>query len=129
MRVAKNLSVLLVEDSKSDAAMVQRILSDASPHIAYHFTTTPRMVDALYILDTKMFDIALLDLNLLDVDGVAAVSALHAAMPDTPIIVYSGTDDVALRQQAALCGARHYLVKGRESGYAIKFMIEQLLAA
>jgi len=129
MHKQKITYVLLVEDSRSDAALVQRILSDASPHVRYDFKTAPRLVDALYLLDTHTFDVALLDLNLLDVDGVASVSALHTAMPLMPIIVYSGTDDVNLRQQATLCGARHYLVKGRESGYSIKFMIEQLLAA
>jgi len=129
MRPFRKLNVLLVEDSSSDAALVQRMLSGASPHVQYEFSTVSRLVDALYLLDKKTFDIALLDLNLIDVDGVASVSALHAAMPGTPIIVYSGTDDLNLRQQATLCGARHYLVKGRESGYSIKFMIEQSLAA
>jgi len=129
MQKRQAVHVLLIEDSKSDAALVQRILSDASPHVRYDFTTVPRLVDALYLLDTHLFDVALLDLNLLDVEGIASVSALHAASPGMPIVVYSGTDDVTLRQQAVLCGARHYLVKGKESGYAIKFMIEQVLAA
>lgn len=129
MRGQKKLNVLLVEDSKSDAILVQRALCDASPGLDYDFTTVPRLVDALYLLDSQHFDIALLDLNLLDVDGLAAVSALHTASPSTPIIVYSGMDDSILRQQAVMCGARHFLVKGRESGYSIKFMIEQSLVA
>jgi len=129
MQGSNGIHVLLVEDSRSDAALVQRMLIDASPGTHYEFVVVARMRDALDALDTQSFDIALLDLNLLDVEGVASVSALHAAMRGTPIIVYSGMDDKALRQQAALCGAKYYLVKGRESPYAIKFMIEQSLAA
>ncbi len=124
-----SLRILLVEDSRSDAAYVQRILADASLHGDYAFTTVPRLADAIALASTQSFDIALLDLNLADISGVATVSALHSALPRTPIIVYSGTDDPKLREQAALCGARSYLIKGRESGYAIKFMIEQSLAA
>jgi CheY-like chemotaxis protein len=123
------LNVLLVEDSKSDAALVQRMLSDSAPLLYYNFVHVTRLADALDETAQQHFDIALLDLNLLDMEGLASITALHASIPHTPIIVYSGMDDPHLRQQASLCGARYYLVKGRESGYAIKFMIEQSVAS
>lgn len=125
----RKISILLVEDSHSDAVLVQRMLQDASPLLRFEFVHVIRLADAIDEAAERIFDIALLDLNLLDMAGVASITALHASIPFTPIIVYSGMDDPSLRQQAALCGARHYLVKGRESGYSIKFMIEQSLLA
>lgn len=129
MPITDPIYVLLVEDSKSDSAHVQRMLQDASPQLQYEFTVFPRLADAIDSLSTNRFHIALLDLNLLDIEGIPALSALRAVMPNTPIIVYSGMDDPQLRRQAAACGAFHYLIKGKESGYAIKFIIDQALAA
>ena len=57
------------------------------------------------------------------------VAALHAEFPNIPIIVYSGMDDPKLKEKALMCGAKSYLVKGKESPYALKFLIENTQAA
>lgn len=119
--------VLIVEDCNSDVVLLERMLDDASPHDPYSFTAVPRLIDAFSLLDKQSFDVVLLDLNLLDIDGVSSVSALHAAKPDTPIIVYSGTEDPKVKRECLLLGAQHYLVKGHESGYSLRFMIDQTL--
>ena len=121
------VSILLVEDSRSDVILVNRMLRNVSRDDAFRITDVPRLIDALELLDRSMFDIVLLDLNLLDIEGVAGVSALHAEIPNVPIIVYSGTNNHALKEQSIMCGARHFLVKGRESAFSLKFMIEQTL--
>ncbi len=117
--------ILLVEDCASDACLIQQMLGTSLSFIRYDFTTVSRLADALAALDSESFSLMLLDLNLLDSTGVATVSALHGSRPDIPIIVYSGVNDPQLRQQAILCGARHCVEKGKESGFVIKFMIEQ----
>lgn len=120
--------ILLIEDSKSDVVLIKRMLKDAAQgNNAFAFTDVARMDDALDILDHESFDLILLDLQLRDVEGVAAVAALHAEMGKTPIIVYSGAHDPALRESALMCGARHFLVKGRESPFAFKFMVQETL--
>ena len=120
-------SILLIEDNRSDVVLVTRMLRDVSHGEMFHITDVPRLADALELLDKNSFDVVLLDLNLLDIDGVAGVSALHAEIPNIPIIVYSGSKEHALREQALMCGAKHFLVKGRESAFSLKFMIEQSL--
>jgi DNA-binding NtrC family response regulator len=125
----KKQKILLVEDNPADAALVRQMLCESLSFIRYDFTTAPRLADALDALDKEPFSLVLLDLNLLDSSGVATVSALHTSHPTLPIIVYSGVDDIHLQQQAILCGALHCAVKGKESGFVIKFMIEQATAA
>lgn len=121
------IRVLLIEDNRSDVFLVSRMLHDASPSDTFAVTDVPRLVEGLGKLDEQPFDIVLLDLNLLDIDGVASVAALHAEAPDTPIIVYSGTHDPQMRHEAIMCGAKHYLVKGRESAFSLRFMIQQAM--
>ncbi len=120
--------ILLIEDSRTDVFLVKRMLCGISRNETFEITDVPRMADALEMLDKTPFDVVLLDLNLLDIDGIACVSALHAEIPNTPIIVYSGTQDPKLREGALMCGAKHYLVKGRESAFSLKFMIQQALS-
>lgn len=119
--------VLLIEDSKSDVVFIRRLLRDACTQSTLEVDDVPRMVDALELLDSQHFDLILLDLNLLDIDGAASVAAIHAVVPQVPIIVHSGTCDLQLKQEAMLCGARHFLVKGHESPFGFKFMIENAL--
>lgn len=124
----KVVRLLLIEDCKSDVFLLERMLEEVSVSCFYEITDVPRLVDAFYKIDKEPFDLVLLDLNLLDIDGVASVAALRAQAPDIPIVVYSGTDDTKTKEKAIMCGAAHYLVKGRESGFGLKHLIEHACA-
>lgn len=121
------IRVLLIEDNKSDVFLVSKMLRDAAREERFEIADVPRLAEALRCLDSQAFDIILLDLSLLDMDGVACVAALHTEAPHIPIIVYSGTPDPQLKHEALMCGAKHYLVKGRESAFSLRFMIRQAL--
>jgi CheY-like chemotaxis protein len=124
----KSLSLLIIEDSESDVYLVQSLLQEIYPRISFNVTDAPRLVDAFKIVKRDKFDIILLDLNLLDIQGVASVAALHAEIPETPIIVYSGMDDPNLRKESLLCGAQYYLVKGKQTAASLKTVIDDVLA-
>ena len=124
----KIVKILLVEDCKSDVFLVNRMLEDVSVNCLYEITDVPRLIDAFYKIDEEVFDLVMLDLNLLDIDGVSSVAALRAQAPGLPIVVYSGMDDVKMKEKALMCGATHYLVKGRESSYGLKHIIELSIA-
>ncbi len=119
--------ILLVEDCKSDVYLVERLLEDAAFDYFYDITDVPRLIDAFNRIDHDEFDLVMLDLNLLDIDGLASVAALHAQVPSMPIIVYSGMDDAKLKQKALMCGATCYLVKGYESGRSLKDIIGRVI--
>ena len=118
--------ILVVEDCKSDVALLEQLLEDCNMQCFYEICDVPRLVDAFYSLDREHFDIVMLDLNLLDVDGVANVTALHAQAPELPLVVYSGVDDIRIKSKALMCGASHYFVKGHETGQSLKQIIENV---
>ncbi len=111
--------ILVVEDCPSDVFLLQRMLDGQEDVQQVEITSVPRLIDAFRRIDEERFDVILLDLNLLDMDGVASVAALNAEAPGTPIIVYSGMESRQLREEAMLCGAQGYLVKGRENGLSL----------
>jgi hypothetical protein len=58
-------------------------------------------------------DAILLDLTLPDSSGLATVRAIHAAVPDVPIVVLTGSDEHRLSLDALEAGAQDFLVKGQ----------------
>jgi two-component system KDP operon response regulator KdpE len=119
----QKLRVLMIEDSPGDVFLTRNMLENTIDEIGFEVRDVPRLVDAFALIESTDFDVVMLDLNLLDIDGVAAVKALHAQIPFTPIIVYSGSDDKKLYEKALLCGAQHYLIKGQESARSLKHLI------
>ena len=119
------LRILLIEDSESDVVLLEHLLEEATAQEnTLEITDVPRLSEGFSEIKTQQFDIIMLDLNLLDIQGIACVAALHAEVPKIPIIVYSGMDDPKLFKEAMLCGAHSYLVKGRETGYNLKKIID-----
>jgi len=108
--------MLVVEDSPGDVFFVQRMLYYSAPDQHFDIVSVPRLADAFRRAEKEKFDVVLLDLNLLDIDGIASVAALHAQIPNTPIIVYSGMESKKLKEAALMCGASEYLVKGCNGG-------------
>lgn len=105
------LSILLVEDSPSDAKLFQKILASASKQLGSLFCAE-RLSDAIHACSHTLFDVALLDLSLPDSEGWETVANFHAAAPDIPIVVFTGSDDEEIAMQALAHGAHDYLVKG-----------------
>jgi DNA-binding NarL/FixJ family response regulator len=69
------------------------------------------------------FDIAILDLNMPNLEGRAdadagleLLSELCEIDPDLPVIILTAFDEVARAKEAIARGARAYFVKGREAG-------------
>ncbi len=96
------VKVLLVEDCKSDVFLMEHLLEDMKLNCFYEITDVPRLIDAFCKLDQESFDLVMLDLNLMDIDGVASVSALRAQASQLPIIVYSGMDDERTKEKAIM---------------------------
>lgn len=114
--------VLLVEDNMGDVHLTRHMLRGYCT-----LTDVPRLSDALDLIDEEVFDLILLDLNLLDIEGPASVAAINAVAPNIPIIVYSGVCDGELRNESVLCGARCCLIKGQENRFTLKTAIQKML--
>ena len=112
MMDVKMIKVLLVEDSPSDALVVESELTqtDGAHFCVIHID---QLNAALAQLREQHFDVVLLDLNLPDSTGFETFLRLHGEATDVPIVVLSGQDDEVLALKAVQAGAQDYLVKGR----------------
>ena len=106
--VTAPMRVLLVEDDRDYAAMLQAELggSVVELHVA------GSLAAARAELERAPFDAVLLDLGLPDSSGLATFEALHAAVPETPMVILTSNSDDGLSALAIQRGAQDYLVKG-----------------
>jgi PleD family two-component response regulator len=105
------IDVLLVEDNPADARFVRMALT-GSTHSKFAVTESVRLADALRTLETRAFDLILLDLGLPDSLGLATFSVLYARSRLVPIVVVSALADEATMLDAVRLGAQDYLIKG-----------------
>lgn len=126
MGLRRRKRLLVVEDCASDVHLLTHMLEEAVGKYAFDITSAARLIDAFTLIDETHFDVILLDLNLIDMDGVASVAALNAQVPGTPIIVYSGSESRHVQEAALMCGARNYLVKGHEDGRSLHAAISRV---
>ncbi len=122
------ISVLLVEDSPSDADVLQHTLNQAGQG-RFQFTWVERLGDALACLGSRAFDVVLLDLSLPDSSGPDTFHRARQAAPHVPILVLTSFDDESVGLAAIQEGVQDYLVKGRTDGpqiaRAIRYAIER----
>ena len=109
------IDILLVEDSPSDADVLQQTLEQAGAG-HFRFTWVERLSDALVRLREEAFDVLLLDLSLPDSSGPETFRRAQKAAPGLPIVVLTGTKDESVGLAAVREGVQDYLVKGQADG-------------
>lgn len=107
----RRLSVLLVEDDRADAVLVEELIADAAADISCAWAQSA--AEAERELSRAHPDCVLLDLNLPDANGMAALKRIKHADPNIPIVVLTGLSDEHFGISAVASGAQDYLVKGR----------------
>lgn len=105
------LSVLLVEDDRGDALLVEELIIDAVADIRLRWAES--MAHAEREIKTSRPDCVLLDLNLPDANGTSAVDRICDLDATLPIVVLTGHIDEHYGVSAVASGAQDYLVKGR----------------
>lgn len=109
-RPARPLSVLLVEDDRADALLVEELIADANADI--DMVVARSMSDAERALNEMRPDCVLLDLNLPDANGISALGRITKNHGRLPIVVLTGLSDEHFGVAALAAGAQDYLVKG-----------------
>ncbi|HSS26167.1 MAG TPA: fused response regulator/phosphatase [Mycobacterium sp.] len=131
----QSLSLLLVEDDRADAALVEDLISDAVADIEVVWAQS--MAHAERELASARPDCVLLDLNLPDANGMDALERIGKRDSTVPIVVLTGLNDEFFGASAVAAGAQDYLVKGRVEPemlrrallYAIERKRAELIAA
>ena len=121
------IRVLLVEDDRTDAYLIQELLSEAGVRLDVRHAD--KISSAFKCLEEERFDVILTDLGLPDSQGFETFCKVHDRAPDTPIIVLTGLVDEEFAINAVQKGAQDYLVKGRVDAVSlsksIRYSIER----
>lgn len=111
--LGRRLSLLLVEDDRGDALLVEEQVADVADTADIDLVWVQSMAAAERALIGDRPDCVLLDLNLPDAQGIDALHRLGMLDPAVPIIVLTGLNDEHFGISAVASGAQDYLVKGR----------------
>ncbi len=103
--------ILLVEDSESDASLMQEWLGEAGSE-RYEIHHVHNIAEAISAIGGgKPCHVIMLDLSLPDSKGLEGFSIIHNIAQTIPIVIMTGNNDEALALKAVEEGAQDYLVK------------------
>lgn len=122
--------ILLVEDDRGDALLVESSLEDALPGAEITWCVDIPSSDLLSSLE---LDCVLLDLGLPGRSGLEAVDAMVELVDDVPIVVLTGLDDRPTGLSALSHGAADFMVKGQHDAEdlarAVRYAVQRAHAA
>ena len=101
------MRILIAEDDTDTAEFIQRGLGE----LGHNVTLATTGADALHLLLTEDFDIAILDRMLPGVDGVSVLQRIRAAQIGTPVLLLTALGRIQDRVEGLEAGADDYLVK------------------
>ncbi|MDD4858759.1 MAG: PAS domain S-box protein [Dehalococcoidales bacterium] len=105
------MRILVIEDNPGDARLVQETLKEGPGD--YTLEIAERLKAGLDLLNSREFDVVMLDLNLPDSHGLETLTSIQKGFPKMPIVLHTSIDDEELAVQATRQCAEDYLVKGQ----------------
>jgi diguanylate cyclase (GGDEF)-like protein len=119
--------LLLVEDNRSQALMMQRMVEDGGGEFEVVHVGT--LAAAKAHLEGARVTCILLDLTLPDADRLDGLAEIRNVAPEAPVVVVTADDDAGRGIKAVQSGAQDYLTKGSmnaaQLARAIRFAIER----
>jgi PAS domain S-box-containing protein len=106
----KNLHILIIEDSESDAKLVVHTLQSSGYLV--HYQRVERSENMKTALQTRNWDVVISDYNLPAFSAPKALETLQSCGLDIPFIVVSGTIGEEAAVALMKAGASDYIMKG-----------------
>ena len=113
------IKILIIEDNIPDARLIKEFLSETSDGI-YHIEYAARLSEGIEKILENKFDVALLDLNLPDSEGLNTVYGFIQKDKNIPLIILTGLDDLSIATKSLNEGVQDYLVKGQFDDKTLK---------
>jgi diguanylate cyclase (GGDEF)-like protein len=119
--------ILLVEDNRSQAMMMERMLQEGGTEFELVHVGTLRA--AKEHLETSRVACILLDLTLPDADRLDGLAEIKNVAPEAPVVVVTADNDAGRGIKAVQSGAQDYLMKGQMDSAqlcrSVRFAIER----
>lgn len=104
---SRAISVLAVDDEESFLDVLQTVLTAEG----YFLHTASDGVEAINLLQSSTFDLALLDVRMPRVDGIEVLKYIRDQFIDIPVIMVTGVNDLKTAVECMKMGATNYLSK------------------
>jgi len=101
------LRILIAEDDRDTAEFIQRGLEE----LGHNPVVLNNGLDALHLLSTEQFDVAVIDRMLPQLDGLSVVRRVRTAEIELPILLLTALGRIEDRVAGLEAGADDYLVK------------------
>jgi DNA-binding NarL/FixJ family response regulator len=125
---ARDLTVLLIEDSMEDGAAITKALIEGESVYGFKIIRKYSLEGGLAYLQGAQVDLVFLDLGLPDARDLRSVTEIHARFPQLPIVVISGYSNPGMVHRALQSGVQEFLIKGESSGAVIRQSMYQAIA-
>ena len=103
-------NALLIEDNPADRKKIEYELR-LDDSLSFDLTSTNSLRAGMGQLESRLFDVVLLDLSLPDAHGLDGVLTITRAWPELAVVVLTGFDDKHMAIEALKQGAQDYLSK------------------
>lgn len=105
------ISLLLVDEHRMFTQALTQLLANEADLLPQAAVSS--LSEAIVECTTRPPDVALVDLRVRDMDGVAGIRAIRRASPRTAVVVVTDSGDTKAITSAVQAGARGYVVKTR----------------
>lgn len=99
--------ILVVDDDRNLVELIQMRLEKAG----YDVVTSLHEEEAIEKAKGQLFDLAVVDLQLVNTDGISLMEDLHRIMPEMPVIILTAYGSIESAVDAIKRGAYSYLTK------------------
>jgi DNA-binding NtrC family response regulator len=116
-------NILIVDDEENLLLLLERILSKQG----YQVVTAKNSYDALALLETRVFQLAILDIKMFPMDGVVLLGEIKSRRPGIEVIMITAYPTIDTRKECMKKGACTYLTKPVDI-QELKTTVESLLS-
>ena len=109
MPPGEKIRVVIVDDVSETRENVKKLLQFESDVDVVGIARTGK--EAIQISQELSPDVVLMDINMPDMDGIAATEAIRARQPAVQVVILSVQSDQNYMRKAMLVGARDFLTK------------------
>ena len=100
-------TLLVVDDEENLLFLLDRVLSKDG----FQIKTAVNAYEALELVEHEQFSLAILDIKMFPIDGVALLEEIRKRSPETRVIMTTGYPSDGSREKCLALGASHYLIK------------------